>query len=390
MRPLILLAACFAAPVLAQDVTLQALVTPSSVLRKDGQPVRFALHGFIEFNTVEELFSYIDREAGRRIFPSAAERQAYGDALLKRGIESRVVSMAWEKPLEVLLTHTRQELNHEVLRLRKPVFEGQNWRLNSNTYRDAFARVRDKWRRSLNCWSASSSMHGRVLSNWYPIAEGITLYGASYDSTEHFWQAVKFHQAVTIANLLALLDALDPVDWKPWVDALDADQKLYFANTYAVHFLRANLTREKLAWFRKELAAFDRAALARNLQQRDPAGMRFTALQEKILWGDLADVFHLLYVFQAPVRDRLVEHRFDAIYLGDRRWGFISPEFRALMLEIWKVKYLKMARFGDVIRAIPTALRLDHFLNDGDSPDIPIPIYVEQLNQIRALALAQK
>ncbi len=381
---------CAAAPLLAQDVTLQALVTPSSVLRKDGQTVRFALHGFIEFETVEQMFSYIDKEVGRRSFPTAAARQAYGDALLHRGVESRVVSMAWEKPLEILLTHTRQELNHEVLRLRKPVFEGKSWRVNSNTYRDAFARVRAKWRKSLNCWSASSSMHGRVLSNWYPIAEGIELYGASYDSTEHFWQAVKFHPSVTIGNLLALLDALDPVDWKPWVDALDADQKLYFANTYAVEFLRANLTKERLAWFRKELAAFDRAASARNLQQRDPAGMRFTALQEKILWGDLADVFHLLYVFNAPVRGRLVEHHFDAIYLGDRRMGFISPEFRALMLEIWKVKYLKMARFGDVIRAIPTALRLDHFLNDGDSPDIPIPIYVEQLNQIRALALAQK
>ena len=390
MRFLILLALCTAPSLLAQDVTLQALLTPSSVLRKDGQPVRFALHGFIEFETVEQMFSYIDQQAGRRKFPTATERQAYGDALLNRGVESRVVSMVWDRPLEVLLTHTNQELNHEVLRLRKPVFEGKSWRVNSNTYRDAFARVRAKWRKSLNCWSAGSSMHGRVLSNWYPIAEGITLYGANYDSTEHFWQAVKFHPSVTIGNLLTTLDVLDPVDWKPWVDALDADQKLYLANTYSVEFLRANLTKDKLAWFRKELAAFDRAALARNLQQRDPAGMRFTALQEKILWGDLADVFHLLYIFKAPVRERLVEHHFDAIYLGDRRMGFISPEFRALMLEIWKVKYLKMARFGDVIRAIPTALRLDHFLNDGDSPDIPIPIYVEQLNQIRALALAQK
>src|SRR5258706_4242447 len=153
MRPLILLAAlCSAAPLLAQDVTLQSLVTPSSVLRKDGQVVSFALHGFIEFHTVEQMFSYIDRQSGRPSFPTAAERQAYGDALLNRGVESRVVSMVWDKPLEVLLTHTPEELNHEVLRLRKPVFEGTNWRLNSNTYRDAFARVRAKWRKSLNCW----------------------------------------------------------------------------------------------------------------------------------------------------------------------------------------------------------------------------------------------
>ena len=33
-------------------------------------------------------------------------------------------------------------------------------------------------------------------------------------------------------------------------------------------------------------------------------------------------------------------------------------------------------------------MRLDHFLNDGDSPDIPIPVYVSYLNEIRELALA--
>ena len=58
------------------------------------------------------------------------------------------------------------------------------------------------------------------------------------------------------------------------------------------------------------------------------------------------------------------------------------------MLEIWKVKYLHMPRFGDVIRST-VGRRLDHFLDDGDSPDIPIPVYVNQLNRIRGLALAQ-
>jgi hypothetical protein len=32
---------------------------------------------------------------------------------------------------------------------------------------------------------------------------------------------------------------------------------------------------------------------------------------------------------------------------------------------------------------------LSHFLNDGDSPDIPIAVYVEYLNQIRELARAK-
>jgi len=67
---------------------------------------------------------------------------------------------------------------------------------------------------------------------------------------------------------------------------------------------------------------------------------------------------------------------------------FISEEFRSQMLEIWKVKYLEIPRFREVIRLIPPEIRLEHFLNDGDSPDIPIPVYVGYLNQIRDLARA--
>ena len=118
---------------------------------------------------------------------------------------------------------------------------------------------------------------------------------------------------------------------------------------------------------------------------------RFSAYEEKVLWGDLADLFHLVYIFSPPddpIRKTLAAQHFDGIYLGDRKMGFISEEFRALMLEIWKVKYLEMPRFGEVIRSIPMEIRLSHFLNDGDSPDIPIPIYVEYLNQIREMARA--
>ena len=66
--------------------------------------------------------------------------------------------------------------------------------------------------------------------------------------------------------------------------------------------------------------------------------------------------------------------------------GFVSEGFRSLMLEIWKVKYLQIPRFREVISSIPREIHLLHFLNDGDSPDIPIPIYVGYLNQIRELA----
>jgi len=46
---------------------------------------------------------------------------------------------------------------------------------------------------------------GRVLSNWYPIEEGILLHGSIYDSTEHFWQAVKYHPDTTVAELKELI-----------------------------------------------------------------------------------------------------------------------------------------------------------------------------------------
>jgi len=101
----------------------------------------------------------------------------------------------------------------------------------------------------------------------------------------------------------------------------------------------------------------------------------------------------LVYTFSAPedpIRKTLADRHFDAVYLDESRMGFISEGFRSLMLEIWKVKYLQMPRFREVISSIPNEVRLAHFLNDGDSPDIPIPVYVRYLNQIRDLARAQR
>ncbi len=143
---------------------------------------------------------------------------------------------------------------------------------------------------------------------------------------------------------------------------------------------------------------------AREAQQRinraSGAPIRFSAVDEKVLWGDLADVLHLIVAFGnrpgaravpalAAVRESLVAQHFDAVYLAGYaggRMGFLSTEFQALMLEIWKVKFLKIPRLNEVIRST-TGVRLDHFLNDGDSPDIPIPIYVGYLNRIREMAL---
>jgi hypothetical protein len=291
-----------------------------------------------------------------------------------------------ERPLEALLTHTSDELRQAIANVKESKPPG---------YAEAFLTVQEKWKHSVNCWSASSYLPGRVLSNWYPIEEGIQLYGATYDSTEHFWQAVKYHPETTLAELTDLLGELEKRDWSPWIARLDSDPKLYLPNSYAIEFLRHNLTPERFHWFRDELGRreLQPSDRARTVQQRNSASFRFSALEEKVFWGDLADVFHLLYEFSAesdPIRQKLAARHFDSIYLGDRRMGFISEEFRSLMLEIWRVKYLEMPRFGEVIRSIPAEIRLEHFLNDGDSPDIPIPIYVGYLNQIRELALAHR
>ena len=379
----LMVAGILIAPLRAQPVPLQSLVTPSTTILKDGRPVTFALHGFIEFKTLADLFPYIESQTQRwKTSVDETGRQRLASELLRRGIESRVVSMIDERPLESLVTHTSQELRQALARVQEPVPPG---------YAEAFLAVQEKWKHSLNCWSAAPSIPARVLSNWYPIEEGIELYGSTYDSTEHFWQAVKYHPDITVAQLGELLDLLGHRDWGPWLARLDADPKLYLPNAYAVEFLRHNLAPERIAWFRGQLAGHGLrpADHARLVQQRGSAAFRFSAFEEKVLWGDLADLFHLVYTFSLPddpIRKTLADRHFDAVYLGERRMGFISPEFRSLMLEVWHVKYLQMPRFREVISTIPMEIRLSHFLNDGDSPDIPIPIYIDYLNQIRDLA----
>src|SRR5215471_7783218 len=348
---------CAMAQAQAQQISIQALVTPSTVITKDGRPVKFAVHGFIGFGSLSELFPYIDSQARRWPGNPALDdtkRQDLARELLRRGIESRVVSMTDERPFETLLTHTEDELRHALTQVTEPTPAG---------YADAFVAVQKKWKHAINCWSAAPSIPARVLSNWYPIAEGIPLHGATYDSTEHFWQAVKYHRDTTVADLNTLLTTLEHQDWTPWLARLDGDPSLYLPNAYATEY-------------------------PRTAQQR-AAPLRFTAFEEKVIWGDLADVFHLVYTFSLPgdaLRATLAHSHFDAIYLDDRKMPFISEDFRSLMLEIWRVKYLQTPRFGELIRSIPMEIHLEHFLNDGDSPDIPIPIYVGYLNQIRDLA----
>jgi hypothetical protein len=369
------------APLRAQQISLDALVTPSTTILKDGRPLTFSIHGFIELKSLAELFPFIDAQTHRWQLDDA-QRQKLARDLLRRGIESRVVSMSDERPLETLITHAGDELRQAIAHVKEPVPPG---------YAEAFLAVQEKWKHSLNCWSASPSISGRVLSNWYPIEEGIQLYGDKYDSTEHFWQAVKYHPKTTVADLTELLDLLQHRDWSSWLARLDGDPKIYLPNTYAVEFLRHNIAPERLRWFRDELGyhGLNASDHVRVVQQRGSAPFRFSAYEEKVLWGDLADLFQLLYTFSPsddPIRQILADQHFDAVYLGERKMGFISEDFRSLMLEIWKVKYLQMPRFQEVISTIPLEIHLEHFLNDGDSPDIPIPVYLGYLNQIRELA----
>jgi hypothetical protein len=371
----------------AQPLSLQSLVTPSSRIEKDGKVVAFAVHGFLEFQSLSELFPYIESQAQRwpadSSFSETARRELRKE-LLRRGIESRVVSMTDERPLETLITHTRAELANALAGVKEKTPDG---------YAEAFLAVQEKWKHSLNCWSAAPSIPARVLSNWYPIEEGIRLYGATYDSTEHFWQAVKYHPDVKASDLKNLLGVFEGREWNSWLKRLDADPEIYLSNAYAVEFLRHNLTGERLRWFGDELDRQEVRAdeVARTAQQRGANAFRFSAFEEKVLWGDLADLFHLVFLFSLendPIRKTLADHHFDGIYLEDRKMGFISEEYRSLMLEIWKVKYLQMPRFGEIIASIPMEIHLSHFLNDGDSPDIPIPIYIGYLNQIRDMAIA--
>jgi hypothetical protein len=371
----------------AQELSLQAVVTPSTVIEKDRKPVTFAIHGFIEFKSLAEVFPYIEAQTQRwKGKINEEEKQQLARQLLAEGIESRVISMQDERPLQALVTHTSEELRQTIARVKEPMPAG---------YAEEFLAVQEKWKHSLNCWSASPVMAGRVLSNWYPIGEGIRLDGAVYDSTEHFWQAVKYHPDTTVGQLRELIALLENRDWSAWLRRLDEDPKMYLPNAYALEFLRYNLKTERLKWFTEEL---DKHGLkpgdhARLVEQRGEPAFRFSAFEEKVLWGDLADLFHIIYLFSPPddpVRNVLGEHHFDGIYLGDKKIGFISEEFRSEMLEIWKVKFLEMPRFREVIAGIPVEIRLEHFLNDGDSPDIPIPVYVGYLNRIRQMARERK
>src|ERR1700734_3809936 len=116
------------------------------------------------------MFSYIDSQNQRwRSNAGINENSARLPCdICCAGGESRVVSMVDEGPLETLVTHTREDLVTALAAVKEPVPAG---------YAEAFLAVQEKWKHSLNCWSASPSIAARVLSNWYPSNEGVHLVG---------------------------------------------------------------------------------------------------------------------------------------------------------------------------------------------------------------------
>jgi hypothetical protein len=116
--------------VVGEDLSLQALVSPSTVILKEGHPVTFAIHGFIEFKTLWEAFPYIESQTRRWESDSRfgeTARQRLERELLRRAVESRVVSMIDERPLEILVTHTAGEVK-DALQQGKRASPARLWR----------------------------------------------------------------------------------------------------------------------------------------------------------------------------------------------------------------------------------------------------------------------
>src|ERR1700732_4000095 len=87
----------------AEQVSLQAIVTPSTTILREGRVVSFAVHGFIEFKSLAELFPYIESQTRRwRVNGALDDRgqRRLARELLRGGVVSRVVSMGAERPRE--------------------------------------------------------------------------------------------------------------------------------------------------------------------------------------------------------------------------------------------------------------------------------------------------
>ena len=88
-------------------------------------------------------------------------------------------------------------------------------------------------------------------------------------------------------------------NWSSFLHRLDDDPPPLPSQRVCRGVLRHNLTGERLNWFAKSylLMTSRRTTSLRMSQQRFGAPFRFSAYEEKVLWGDLADMFRLSFMF---------------------------------------------------------------------------------------------
>src|SRR5271167_1253423 len=87
---LVLLALCACTPLRAQQLSLPSLINPSTVIERNGKPVKFAIHAYLEFKSLAEVFPYIQSQNRRwKGKISDPELQALEKNLLREAIESR-------------------------------------------------------------------------------------------------------------------------------------------------------------------------------------------------------------------------------------------------------------------------------------------------------------
>ena len=109
----------------AEQPSLRTVVTPSSIFEKDGKPVHFAIHGYIEFKSLSEALFYVESQIERwHSKITGDEERQLRSQLLRQAVESRVVSMLDERPLEALVTNTAEELRRAITDVKEPLPDG--------------------------------------------------------------------------------------------------------------------------------------------------------------------------------------------------------------------------------------------------------------------------
>ena len=157
-----------------------------------------------------------------------------------------MVSMETELPLEVLLTHTQEELARATAALRTAdaplVFKGRHWQLTAAAYRDAFLRVRERW-------SNASQLLERLVVDAGPRAVELVPHRRGHRALRG---DLRLDRTLLAGGQVSTPTSPSPIcgsligqlacgGLASVARRLAADQGFYFANAYAVEFLKGNL-----------------------------------------------------------------------------------------------------------------------------------------------------